>query len=204
MRKLNKLKSDQNLSNVTTVKVAKLLNSSSVDLKIPESKKEIQKSAAYNSEIENPIVFVFCETCECIVLNGELCSKCKTVAKKDSKKNNFMMHFSLLSQVERLLKLHFDEIIKYKKRNRDYFSDVDDGKLFQNVSESLESNLIALTLNADGASLSNSGGKQLWPVQMYLNCLPPKIRYKPENIIITTFYFSKKKTIHERSTLSTL
>lgn len=82
--------------------------------------------------------------------------------------------------------------MNYKNRNRVGFSDIDDGKLFRNISESLEANLIALTLNSDEASLNNSGGKQLWPVQMYLNYLPPNIRYLPENVIVTTMYFAKK------------
>lgn len=86
LRKINKLKSDQNLSNVTTVKIAKLINSASgVNVKIPQTKKYIQKSAADQSEIEKPIIFVFCERCERIVLNNQMCSSCKIVAKKNSK-----------------------------------------------------------------------------------------------------------------------
>lgn len=194
LNKINELKRDQNLSNTTTVKVAKLLNSASgVDVKIPEMKNEIQKSAADQSEIKNPIIYVFCESCERMVLNNQLCSKCKVVAIKNSKKSNYLVHFSLISQIQRLLKMHFDAIMEYKNRDRTFLTDIDDANLFRNVSESLEKNLIALTLNADGASLSNSGGKQLWPIQLYLNCLPPSIRYLPENIIVTTFYFNEKK-----------
>lgn len=193
LSKVNKLKMDQNLSNVTTTKVLNLINDSpGVAFKTPATKFHVQQSATNNSELDKPIIYVFCETCERIVLNNQLCSACKTVAKKDSKKNNFMVHFPLIPQIKRLLKIHFDAIMSYKNRDRVYFSDYDDGKLYRAISESLESNLVALTLNADGASLSNSGGKQLWPVQMYLNCLPPKLRYLHENIIVTTLYFAKK------------
>lgn len=190
---LNQLKSDQNLSNVTTVKIVKMINSTSgAKLKLPEVKKQIQESAANQSEIQIPTIFVFCE-CKRLVLNNQECSSCKKVAKKKSKENNFLVHFALLPHIKRLLKKHFDAVLNYKNRNRAHFTDIDNGKLFRNTSESLENNLAALTLNVDGATLSNSGGKELWPVQMYLNCLPPDIRYLPENIIITTFYFSKNK-----------
>lgn len=193
LKKINQLKSDQNLSNVTTVKIVKMINSTSgAKLKLPEVKKQIQESAANQSKIQIPTIFVFCE-CKRLVLNNQECSSCKKVAKKKSKENNFLVHFALLPHIKRLLKKHFDAVLNYKNRNRAHFTDIDNGKLFRNTSESLENNLAALTLNVDGATLSNSGGKELWPVQMYLNCLPPDIRYLPENIIITTFYFSKNK-----------
>lgn len=33
----------------------------------------------------------------------------------------------------------------------------------------------------------------MWPVQFYLNFLPPSIRYLPENIIVTTVFYGAKK-----------
>lgn len=196
LTKLNQLKSNQNLSNVTTVKIPNLINTvPGVNIKAPESKIAIQKSAAHQSEIEKPTIYVFCATCNRLVLENELCSACKIVAKKSSKQNNFLVHFSLISRVKRLMTMHYNAIKNHINRDRSdaFFTDIDDGKLFCNITELFGPNLIALTLNADGATLNNSGRKQLWPVQLYLNSLPPSIRYLPENIIITTLYFGERK-----------
>lgn len=194
LSKINELKSKHNLSNVTTVKIAKLVNTApGVRVKIPQSKKAIQKSAASESVIEQATIFVFC--CDRIVLENRSCSQCKKVAKKKSKENNYIVHFSLISQVKRLITLHFNEIKQYMNRERStaFISDIDDGILFKKLNETFGNQLVTLTLNADGGSFNNSGGNELWPVQLYLNCLPPSIRYLAQNIIVTTLYYGKKK-----------
>lgn len=75
------------------------------------------------------------------------------------------------------------------------FSDVDDGLLYKKIDEKNPSNLftLAITLNADGANIFRSSHNSLWPIQIVLNCLPPDLRYLPENIIVSTLYYGKKK-----------
>lgn len=49
-------------------------------------------------------------------------------------------------------------------------------------------------MNVDGENVSEKSKKSLWPIQLYQNYLPPDIRYKIENVIVSTLYLNEKKT----------
>lgn len=78
-------------------------------------------------------------------------------------------------------------------------SDVDDGLLYQKIKNEMPSccYLCAMTLNTDGANIFKSSNDSLWPVQLVLNCLPPSLRYLPENIIISTLYYGRKPFMND-------
>lgn len=101
-----------------------------------------------------------------------------------------------MPQIRQILKKHFAIIIEYLRRERtaNCLSDIDDGQLFQKSRAATENDeLLTFTMNFDGATVFNSTHGSMWPVQFYLNFLPPALRYMPENIIVTTVFYGAKK-----------
>lgn len=184
----------ENLAGTTIAKLNKLVNKTEINVKLPESKFAINAAAAKLTAIA-PTIYVFCDKCKQLVLNKKMCSLCNIVVEKNSKANNFMCHFSLLSQLRKMLEIYLKDVLNYinREHSEEILSDIDDGRLFRNLKKNFDDNIISLTMNVDGASISNSNAFQLWPVQMYVNCLPPAIRYLAQNIIVTTLFYGKKK-----------
>lgn len=195
IKEISKVQIKNKLSYQGVCSVVKLMNDMpGSSIKLPECKKSLQKLSP-GTTIGEPIYLVLCETCDELVANGENCPICNIIAKKVSKKNNFLVHFPLLPQICRILKLNLDEIIKYlhREHNEHMLSDVDDGQLYQILRKNYGQELITFTLNTDGASVHKSSRFSLWPVQLYVNCLPPSIRFLSENVIVTTLYYGKTK-----------
>lgn len=123
--------------------------------------------------------FVVCDNCSEISEKETECY-CGQKLKIDSKKNNFLVHFNVISQISHILCKNFDVIMNYLNRQHEpgIMSDIDDGNLYRTIREKNQ-NLIILpfTLNLDGAQVYKSTNKSLWPVQLYLNFLPPNIRF---------------------------
>lgn len=174
--------------------VVKLMNDiPGTQIQIPQNKKKNQKMAAQSTTIV-PIYFVICNKCSELTEDGGKC-QCGAITKKESKTDNFIVYFPLVPQICQILRKHFQVIMEYMNRQHcvDSISDVDDGKLFKNLSMKEPSMLLTLTMNVDGANIFRSSHASLWPVQFYLNFLPPALRYLPENIVVTTFYYGQKK-----------
>lgn len=140
-------------------------------------------------------IFVMCETCDELIPDKSKCI-CGRLMTMNSKKNNFLVHFPLEIQIRLILEKHFDTVVEYlnRKHLHDKMSDIDDGKLYKEIREKNPYvYILSNTLNLDGDQIYNSSRSSLWPVQLYLNFLPPKIRFLPENIILSTIYFGPKK-----------
>lgn len=182
------------LSHQATCSVVKLLNSHNNDIKLPENKSAIK---AYAYDENDYKFFVKCLDCDEMIEHDTKCIKCQRLMKIDSKKNNFLVYFQLEHQIRRILERHLETIISYLNRDHvnDTLADVDDGILFKRLRNETPQSLhiVALTLNVDGANIFKSSRDSLWPVQLVLNCLPPAIRYFPENIIISTLHYSREQ-----------
>lgn len=138
---------------------------------------------------------ISCDQCNVLVEHNTKCMRCHRILKRDSKKDNYLIYMPLEPQIRQIFKKHFHVITDYLSREHvnGVISDVDDGNLYRkNRDEKPHAKIIALTLNADGEILRSSRGS-LWPVPLYMNCLPPDIRYMPENILVTTMYYGMKK-----------
>lgn len=182
-----------NLSNKARKDVIKLMNSHpEAAVQLPESEDTIEKLLVNDL---NYTVYLHCDKCDEFVEDKKKC-KCGTRYNKCSKKNNFFVHFALREQILAILKRHFDFIISYldRKHNNGYISDVDDGNLLKKIIlKNSHARVLSLTLNTDGGRMFNSSKSSLWPVQLYLNFLPPNIRFKSENIVISTLFYGKTK-----------
>ena len=63
-----------------------------------------------------------------------------------------------------------------KTHTQGILTDVFDGAAYQTKVCHLDENYITLSINFDGAPRFKSSGMQVWPVQILINELPPKMR----------------------------
>lgn len=199
INEIGQVQINKRFSHEATRAIVKLMNGmSNAGISLPEEKKSIR--ARIYKEIEYKILFT-CAHCEEIFENeakakATKCSNCDHLFEKDSKQNNFLVYIPLEPQIRRLLDKYFKDIVTYLNREHSdqFMSDIDDGILFKKLSETKSNvKLLTFTLNTDGANIFNSSKDSLWPVQLYANFLPPSIRYLPENIILSTLSYGKKK-----------
>lgn len=135
--------------------VIKLLNDMpGASIKIPNYSSLLCQTAA-NMIAEKAMYLFFCKSCDEIVEDGQICD-CGAITKKESKKNNFMIYFRLMPQIQQILTDNFAIIMEYLHRDRvqDSISDVDDAMIFRKLRETYTGNeLLTLTMNIDGASI---------------------------------------------------
>lgn len=190
-----RLQIKNNLSNQTTSKILNLINSNFPEavIQLPESRDAID--TFLQSDL-NYTVYLRCYDCDEFVKDKKKCPQCGVTYNKCSKKNNFLVHFPLKPQILRILHRHFHIIVPYLNRQHKdgIISDVDDGILLKNIfQKNLHVGVLSFTMNTDGGKMFNSSTGSLWPVQLYLNFLPPSIRFESENIIISTLFYGKTK-----------
>lgn len=193
--KVVNLQIKNNLPKQTTSKVLKLINNSFPEsaVQLPESRKTIDTFLHTDLSYD---IYVHCDNCDEFVKDKTKCPQCGVFYGKCSKKNNFFVHIPLKKQILLMLHRHFDTIISYldRQHKNGIIADIDDGILLKEIiQKNKHVRVLSCTLNTDGGRMFNSSTYSLWPVQIYLNFLPPSIRYKPENIIVSTLYYGKKK-----------
>lgn len=186
----NQLKNNSSYKN--TINIASLMNGMpGAAFSIPQTKKGLKKI----SETLGYEYHVICD-CENLVKEGELCEKCNISEKKNSKKNNFIVSIPVIPQLKSILSANYDQILNYLERQKceGVMSDIDDGEAFKKIAaDHPNSKILALTMNVDGACIFRSSKNSLWLTQLYLLFLPPKIRFRSENILLVTLYFGARK-----------
>lgn len=112
-------------------------------------------------------------------------------------KSDYFTYFPFLPQLKKSILKHFNDIITYKSRfdqNSDVITDVQDGMQFKIAQRNYpEKIVLSLTVNTDGAQVFKSTTKSIWPIQLYLNFLPAKMRFLVENIIVVALHDGKPK-----------
>lgn len=190
---VSELQIKKGFSRKATSEMVKLMNGMpETTVKLPIEPKSIWKLTKKKLDYN---ILLICANCDEINQDNTVCA-CGQNIEMDSKKNNFIVHFDLVAQIQRILDRNFDTIISYSNRERaaDVMTDIDDGNGYKKISEKLKHvNILPFTMNLDGAQIYKSSSKSLWPVQLYLNFLPPNIRFLHENIIVSTVYFGQKK-----------
>lgn len=193
IKEVTTIQTKNQLTFAATSKVCKLMNiMPNTTMKLPIDIRTIKTLAEKKFDYN---IFVICDECDELNANQSVCA-CGRLMSMDSKKNNFVVHFPLEIQLRLILDKYFDVLIQYLNRDHKYdeMSDIDDGKLYKKIrKENPYSYILSMTMNLDGATIFNSSRGSLWPVQLYLNFLPPEIRFLSENIISSTIYFGPKK-----------
>lgn len=185
----NKVASNSTLKSAQ--RVAKLINKiPGSPINLPTNAESLKKAATMRFKRE---YYLFCNKCNDLCNKNNWCAKCKITTKKT--KSNFLVYIPLEQQIKNSVNQHFDDIMNYMNRDRcGAITDFDDGKLFEHARQKHPNSIVlAFTLNTDGAQLHNSQKNDVWPVQMLQNYLPPHLRFKSENIIVTTLYYGRVK-----------
>ncbi|XP_037052026.1 uncharacterized protein LOC119085686 [Bradysia coprophila] len=169
--------------------------------KLPTKKQQIMKLFRQNRDLLEIFYYVDCEKCNCATKvnsensNNVKCCRCDTVLK--TKETNFFVSFPIAPQILKSLKDNWSYISTFDtSSNPMAFTDVHDGEILRNVLEQYREtdvNIVSLSLNIDGANKFKSNALSVWPIQLVQNNLPPRIRFLPENIIISGLYYNNGK-----------
>lgn len=115
---------------------------------------------------------------------------------------NYFVYIPLKQQIVLNVKHYFKSIIDYQNKlnaenSDDLMTDVYQGKIYKRISEKISKDkiILSLTLNADGAKVFNRNTEAVWPLQLYQNYLPPKLRYLTKNILVVGVYYGKSSQI---------
>lgn len=191
-----------NVSLACLENVAKLVNKlPGTQLKIPETKYLILQKFRENSDI--PFEFyINCQNCNLYTVTNPItgsatnCSQCEIPLKP--REMNFFVYINIENQLRGIIRKYWTEIFAYinknSRRNSTCIRDIIDGNVIKelNGKESKTYNL-TLLMNTDGANVFESNTQSLWPIQFYLNFLPPSHRFIVSNIIVGALYFGEKK-----------
>lgn len=137
--------------------------------------------------------FVTCRKCGEYMLNG-WCEECLHFTERNE--SNFIIYIPLEQQIQFMLRKYFDQVVNYSRKNLcdECSEDIHSGSITNNVKRAYNDSIVlTFTLNVDGGNISTKSKKSLWPVQLYQNYLPPDLRYKLENVIVSTLYLGEKK-----------
>ena len=75
--------------------------------------------------------------------------------------------------------MKFVQLLKYRfERTMGHIGDIYDGLIYQEQASFFDNPYnLSFTLNYDGAPKFKSSNMQIWPIQLSINELPPKLRY---------------------------
>ncbi|KAK5647999.1 hypothetical protein RI129_002891 [Pyrocoelia pectoralis] len=107
------------------------------------------------------------------------CSNCKNTEEVSLTDTNYFIMTDISSQIKSLLETKgvFEGITKKTSSIKNEISDITDGELYNNLKKKA---LFSLTynFNTDGAPIFTSSKRSMWPIQLLINELPPKDRFK--------------------------
>lgn len=179
---------------------AKLMNSTpGAIVQLPTTKYLLLKAFTSSDPLIR-VYYIYCQKCKkhikcspsettwtCINLknNSECGQKLDLIAR------NYFIYIKLEQQLKRILEKYWIEIVNFNQIIQsdecDEIRDTYSGTLMQNVLNK-RIDLLSLMINSDGICLTKSGSSSVWPLQIICNFLPPKLRYRNENILCVAFY----------------
>lgn len=109
--------------------------------------------------------------------------------------NNFFVSIKIEKQIRVIIHKYWDEIVEFLSKNtieQRSISDIFDGSICKKIKNN-DQKCLSLTFNSDGISLQKSNTLSLWPIQILCNFLPPELRFRRENLIISGLYYGKHK-----------
>lgn len=184
---------------------AKLINKiPSISFKLPETKYKLLKKFREDSDILFNF-HIFCEKCSVYTVNKNIengnetttnCRKCNKELKLQE--HNFFVHIGITNQLKGIIKKYWSEILGYmnsqKNRQENIIKDISDGYVVKVLNEKNKNTYnLSILMNTDGVNIFESNTKSLWPIQFYLNFLPPSIRFNSSNIIVGGLFIGDSK-----------
>lgn len=198
-----------NLTMVAREDLIKLINTVLGKDIIPESKFIFSK--VFNPQISHEKHF-YCRNCTSYIgkhldsstgLNCPLCKEIISTSENDSGNPNFFVSISMNDQLKlKLEELDIEEKLKHRFERQcsgNEIKDIYDGKRYKTLSKEgsilSNKNNFSITFNTDGAPIFKSNKYSIWPIQYYLNELPPSCRYQPENLMLAGLWFGEKEPL---------
>jgi hypothetical protein len=127
------------------------------------------------------------------------CQSCHSISNYNDlmDKGCFFMHLPLVGQLTDLLQTRglgsyiFDQA-KRQKVAVENFEDIYDGQMYKELLMGGTDDL-SLTMNCDGVPVFSSSSFSIWPIQCFINELPPAMRKK--HVILTGLWFGNIKPV---------
>lgn len=186
-----------NISNVQLEDTAKLMNVvPNGTVKLPTTKYLITKEFFENHTFEC-FKHVKCVKCKTFIKsNFFLCEpvSCECGSVINFTEDNYFVSFKIEKQIKKIFQEYSDEITEFlsEECENNLISDVVSGLVSKRIRKNCQKYL-SITFNSDGVSLQKSNTSSLWPIQLLCNFLPPKLRYRRNNIMIAGLYYGKHK-----------
>lgn len=152
----------------------------------------------------NTSFFIKCDTCNRytkaeFIESAAVCVGCNTTLR--AIEMNFFVHIKIKNQLISSIEQHFTEIFNYNKviaeryeQNNSAYQDIWDGSILKKAVHKIKFGVpYSLVINTNGAATHQSKNNSLWGIQVVQNNLPPEIRYKTSNIILTGLFYGRQK-----------
>lgn len=179
-----------------------LLNSMpNTTIQLPTTKYRLLKELINLVHI-NIIQYFHCVSCDqytkCDYTDSKKPKIC-VVCNQRFKKEDFLIHFGVKEQIKVIIDKNFQNILQYCSSIEDS-GDITDtyNANFIKTIRRRNANVFSVILNTDGVATVRSNTSSLWPILLICNFLPPRLRFKDENIIVAALYHGKEKPpLHE-------
>ncbi|KAG5862658.1 hypothetical protein JTB14_017772 [Gonioctena quinquepunctata] len=121
-----------------------------------------------------------------------MCERCEFENTISRNSDNYFILLDLKYQLKCFLETA--EIQQYLNsfnfnNDNENMTDVHDGQIFKNLRSSQRKFSYTYNFNTDGAAVFNSSKLSMWPIQLVINELPPKQRFR--NVILAAMWFGK-------------
>lgn len=175
---------------------------------LPRSKYMFQKVFKNNSDVVE--FHYYCKTCKVYIGKQEeihhkniaQCEIYSTPIETNSlNSGSFFINIPIAPQIRTLLQNpEIQKNINYKRQRSQcdhVISDIYDGEMYKNLSRPggilSEPNNLSYIFNSDGSPTYKSSKFSIWPIQLHLNELPPKMRFK--NVVLAGLWFGAKEPV---------
>lgn len=178
-----------------------LMDTINLNAEKPQSRYRINKALTkyHNHTFHFYVMCAGCEQYQCFESSAKRreCPNCKCDTKLSE--TNFFIHIPLKQQLLSSLRMYYKEIIAYAEEmvTKNTMCDVQQGMIHKEVRARCPDDtlLLSLVLNTDGVKMFDHSTFSLWPILMYQNFLPPKIRYSPQNILVAGLWYGRSTDV---------
>ena len=129
-----------------------------------------------------------------------VCENCKTINTFNKFSTDYFITIDLAHQLQQVLSnpelssdlLHNLSLRNNTSQSQELITDIHGGQIQQNIVKDVNNKfLILLNFITDGAPLTKSGNNAFWPLQVIINSLSPKLRFK--NVLIAGILIVKRE-----------
>lgn len=166
------------------------------DALIPATKYMLKKY--FDNSSYGTFLRYYCPLCSGILSESLACNDCQLVHSKDEliKQKKIAFHLPLLPQRVNILQIRGEgvKLRSFTSSEQGCITDFSDGSLYCKFMDGVllnDSDNFSLTFNTDGVPLFKSSSYNIWPLQSFINKLPPFVR--KANVLLSALWFGPSK-----------